>query len=272
MTTEQAAASFNPDDASGLLDDARVKITKAAVGTFTAKSGKNVGQTYVNLDVTFVGGGQETIEHYMIGDATQWAPNAAKTGVVPIGREGGKLWSKSDAVKFTKSLIDAGVPKALIGNDVTVIEGLDVHVTRVTDGRTYEAKDGKQRANSTLLVSKIYTPVDQIGKTSGKGVTAAAGGGKKPVAARPAAAAAPTGGSGAADVDAVATDTLIGILANGPLTLDNIDQPAFLALTKAKKAAIRPQVIERMKDAAFLGTLVDGGLVTFDGQEVGIAT
>lgn len=267
MTTEQAAASFNPDDASGLLDDARVKITKAAISTFTAKSGKNAGQTYVNLDVTFKSGEQDVTEHYMVGGSDQWAPNASKTGVIPVGREGGKLWNKSDVVKFWAALANAGFPKSRIGNDCSVIEGLDVHVKRVTTEGTYTDKEGKERQRAVLLVTKIYSDLD----AKGAATQAKAGGAKQSVAkaasAAPATQAAHTAPN--EEIDTVATDTLIELLSGGkPLPVNQLSQLAFVPLTKAKKSAIRSQVTSRIADPTFLGDLAEKGLIAFDGSEV----
>jgi len=258
---EEKLASFNPDDASGLLDNARVTIKKVVVDYFTAKSGSK----FVNVDVSYEGGGQAITEHYMLGGADQWAPNASKTGAIPV-TEGGKVWNKSDVFKLIKSIIDAGFPKNLIGGDLSVIEGTEVHVNRVTqEGASYTDKDGKERQRTTLLVTKLYTEQAQLGKTKG--------GSFKPKAATK--AAATTAAPAADDTnDAYATELLVQILegADGKaLPKDKLKQPAFLLIMKAKKAAIRDAVIAQLQNDAFLGSLAEAGLVTFDGGVVTLA-
>lgn len=271
MTTEQAAASFDPEDASGLLDDARVVITNAQVVNFTAKA----GQTYVNLDVTYKNGEQDVTEHYLIGGSDQWAPNKDKTGVIPVGREGGKIWNRSDVVKFWASLKNAGFRNGQnVGNDCSVLKGLDVHVKRVTTDGTYKDKEGKERQRAVLLVTKIYGQA---------GATGQANAAKKPVA-RP--AAKPVGNTGVVpaaaggntptptgDVDTLATDTLIELLAAGqPFATSELGRAAFVPLTKKKTPApTRAAVIGRIEDPAFLGGLAEQGLIAFDGQSVSAA-
>jgi hypothetical protein len=259
---EEKLASFNPDDASGLLDNARVTIKKVVVDFFNAKSGSK----FVNVTVGYEGGGQSISENYMLGGADLWAPNAAKTGAIPV-TEGGKVWNKSDVFKLVKSLIDAGFPKNLIGGDLSVIEGTEVHVNRVTqEGATYTDKDGKERQRTTLLVTKIYTEQALLGKTKGGAVA-----GK---AAKVTTEAAATTAAAGDDNDAFATEILVGILegADGKaLPKDKLKQPAFLLIMKAKKAAIRDAVIARLQNDDFLGSLAEAGLVTYDGGVVTLA-
>lgn len=265
MATEQAAASFDPEDASGLLDDARVTITNAEVTMFTAKQGKNAGQSYVNLDVTYKNGDQDVVEHYLIGGADQWVPNKTKTGVVSVGREGGKIWNKSDVVKFWAALKNAGFKNgANVGNDCSVIKGLDVHVKRVTTEGSYTDKNGAERQRAVLLVTKIY------GQASGAASKPAA---KQSVAKQATAPAASAPATPAGDVDDLATLTLVDLLAAGkPLAVGELGRAAFLPLTKSKTPApTRAAVIARIADPTFLGGLSEQGLVQFDGSTVSAA-
>lgn len=264
MADVQGAASFNPDDASGLLDNARVKITALVVDFFTATKGKNAGSRFVNADVTFEGGGQKVVEHYMIGGADQWAPNASKTGVLPVV-EGGKIWNKSDVHKLITSLVNSGFPKALVGADLSVFVGLDVHVNRVTqEGQTYMDKEGKERVRTTLLVTKLYTDMSTFTPgtaTAGKATTKAT-------------AKAATGGATTDEHDALLTEMLVEILteSGNATTKDKLPQPVFIKATRGKKTAIRQQLQERIVSDAFLGTLVEAGLIAVDGANISLAT
>lgn len=262
MAEEQGGASFNPDDASGLLDNARVKVASVVVDYVVAKSGKNAGQKYVTAAFTFEGGGQKVTESYMIGDETQWAPNATKTGVLPIN--GATIWNKSNIFKLCKSFIDSSFPKAQVGKDLSVFVGTDCHVNRVTeDGQTYTDKDGKERTRTILLVTKIY----ELPKAGGVKTTAmGAKVSKTPPTTAPA-------GAGAADDsnDVLLTDWLVEILANGAVTRDGLLQPVFIRASRAKLAAKRQALQDRIQSEAFLGGLAEAGLITVDGASIALA-
>lgn len=258
MAEQQGAASFNPDDASGLLDNARVKITKLVVDFFTSKK----GDKFVSANVTFEGGGQTITENYMVGDATQWAPNAAKNGVIAL-KEGGKIWNKSDVYAFVKSMIDSGFPKAQVGADLSVFVGSDVHVSRVTqEGQTYTDKEGKERQRTRLLVTKVY----ELPKA------AAAKGAKVSTAANKttAATAAPAAGGDDASNDEKLTEILVEILSENGNTVqrDALAPPVFIKATKRKLSAQRPAMQARIVSDAFLGTLEAQGLIKLEGSAV----
>ena len=230
MATEpQGGASFNPDDASGLVDSLRAKITNVVVDFFTANSGAK----FVNADFTYEGGGQKLTEHYMIGPADQWAPNASKTGVTPL-KEGGRLWNKSDIFALVKSLVDGGFPKAQVRDDLSVFVGSDVQLQRVTvDGATYKDKNGAERQRTRMLVTKVYE--------AGKGAPATKGTAPKAGAkAAAAATAAPVNASDDAN-DAVLTEMIAEIVAQNPdgIAKDKLQQPIFIQSTKRKLASVR---------------------------------
>ena len=259
--TEQQAASFNPDEASGLLDNARVKISAVVVDVFAADSGVK----FVNVNVTYKGDNEVT-ERYLLGGADQWAPNATKTGAIAI-KEGGRIWNKSDVFKLMKSIIDAGFPKNRLAGDLSVLVRLDVHVSRVTqEGATYtDKKTGKERTRTTLLVSKIYTDAAQLASGAyAKGATKAT---KATTKAGPAPAAS---GDDTANDD-FATEVLVEVLGKGPLAKESVKSPAFLIITKAKKSAIREAVQARLVNDAFLGSLVDAGIIAYDGTTISLA-
>ncbi len=262
----EQVASFNPDDASGLLDNARVKISSVVVDVFAADSGSK----FVNVNVTYKGDNDIT-ERYLLGGADQWAPNAAKTGAISI-KEGGRIWNKSDVFKLMKSIIDAGFPKARLGGDLSVLVGLDVHVTRVTqEGSTYkDKKTGQDRQRTTLLVSKIYTEAAQL-------ASGAYAGGKPAAAAKAAPKAAAKAGapvvSGDDSVnDEFTTEVLVEVLGKtNPIAKADVKSPAFLIITKKKQSAIREAVQARLVNDAFLGSLVEAGLIAYDGTTISLA-
>lgn len=267
MTQEKQGASFNPDDASGLFDNARAVISAVKVDYFDAKTGSK----YLNVDITFKpAAGEPITEHFLLGGADQWAPNASKTGAIPV-TEGGRIWNKSQVYRFMKSLADQGFPKNRLGNDLSVLVGTDVHVTRVTDeGQKYTDKNGKERDRTTLLVTKIYAlPGEKAGKNTGTVPTQAGG--------STAANAPPT----TADYDDYTRDVLVRVLENDgdvlklgqgkrpdAIAIEKIPGAAFVLITRDKKALIRQAVQARMTSEAFLAGLAEQGLVEFDGKQV----
>jgi hypothetical protein len=270
MAEEQvAAASFNPDDASGLIDNVRAKITGVLVDFFTSTK----GEKFVNINVSFKGDTEFT-ERYLLGGADQWAPDANKTGAIPL-KAGGKVWNKSQPFRLMKSLIDAGFPKNKLGQNLSVLVGLDVHLTRVTDGNEYADKDGNKRVGNTLLVTKIYT--EKAAMESGSYATANAAPATKATAAKakttaaPAAAAAAAVSGDDATNDEYVTEVLLAILAGGPLTKAAMKQPAFLRTTKDKKSTLRAAVQARLENDAFLSSIADAGIITFDGTTAALA-
>lgn len=267
MAEAQQAVSFNPDDASGLIDNVRAIISKVVVDYFTAKSGAK----FVNVDVTYKGD-TEFIEHYMLGDAAQWAPNASKTGAIPL-KEGGRVWNKSDVYRLTKSISDASpAMKKRLTSDLSVLVGLDVQVLRTTTDGTRQTKEGKEVPRTALLVSKVYTPEEAI--TSGayaKGGAKTSTGTKAGRATAPAAAPGSPASTATDANDEFVTEVLVEILQKGPAEKTALKQPAFLIVTKAKKSPIRQAVQDRLQDDAFLAGLAEAGLITFDGTTVALA-
>lgn len=259
----QDGVSFNPEDASGLLDSIRGKITKVVVDLFTATKGKNQGQQYVQMGVTVEGGGTKHTENYLLGNASEWAPNATKTGAIPL-KSGGKVWNKSDVFAFFKSLTDAEPKfKALIQKDLSVIVGTDVDLTRVS-GDSYQDEAGQTRTRSRMLVTKVYAMPGPGGAKAATKATAKA--------SAPAAAAAPAGPADAND------DVLTGMIleivgeAGGSVAKDALLQPIFIKATRKKLSpAVRVALQGRAQDDAFLAGLAEVGLVQFDGTTLSAA-
>lgn len=269
---QQGGASFNPDDASGLIDRLVGKITAVVVDYFTTKpTDGSAPKKLVNVDVTYEGGGQKTTEHYLLGNAEEWAPNATKTGAVPT-KPGNKVWNKSDVIKWTKSLIDAGFPKALVGSDLSVFVGTGVEVSRITqEGSTYtDKKTGKERTRTIMLVTKVTELPKKAQVAAGKPAPAS-----KPAAAAktaPAQTEAAPAASGEAADDALLTEIIVEAVSSAPLAKEALKQPIFIQATRRKVTpAQRKALQERSQDDAFLASLAEGGLIGFDGTTVSAA-
>lgn len=276
-TTERKGASFNPDEASGGFDKGRVTITKAVVDYFTATKGKNAGARFVSLNLEFTrsDGGDPIPVGLIIGNDQEWAPNSSKTEAIPT-REDGAFWNKSDIYRFMVSLVNAGFPKNRMGSDFSVLVGLDVDVERTQTGGSHKDKDGKDRPNTALLVSKIHTSqADLVSGAYAKNVTASgtAKAGSKP-SSKPSTAvktAAPVTPSG--DLNDYAKGLLVDILTEkgGSFAKAEIHKPAYIAITKAKRGAERNDIIAILQNQEFIDGLVGDGLVVDDGETLSVA-
>lgn len=273
MAEQQAGASFNPDDASGLIDTLTGKIAAVVVDYFTTKpTDGSAPKRLVNVDVTYEGQGQKVVEHYLLGNGEEWAPNATKTGAIPVV-EGKKIWNKSDVFRWVKSLVDAGFPKAQVGTDLSVFVGTEVIINRVAqegNGATYtDKKTGQTKTRTTMLVTKILNlPKAASARGSQTRTTAAA-------PAQSAAPASTEGGGG--NYDGQLTEIIIGALGqkgneNG-LAKEKLLQPIFIAATRARLSAdVRKAMQERSQSDEFLASLMEQGVISYDGATVAPAS
>lgn len=268
------AASFNPADASGLFDGGRALIKTVEVNTF--KSGK--GDSFVNVDVTYLTEGRDMTEHLMLGGVDKWAPLPDKSGAISLDNK--KVWNKSDPYRWVTSLVNAGFPSNKVGQNLKVFEGLDVTLQRVTTEGKYTDKNGKERENSVVLVTAIHTSKEDIASGAyAKNAGAAAGKAAAPAATKKAtAAAAPAAPTPAVEVsDEYVQNLLVEILSGGAVETKALGQKAFVLITKDKsvkaehKADTRKAVTARLADDAFIASLVEQGLVARNGNSLEIA-
>lgn len=258
MSAEQQAVSFNPDDASGLIDNIDALIKKVEVDYWKSERSDFRG---VYVIATYApAGGAEFTERYLLGKDSEWAPNGPKTGALPV-QAGGRIWNKSEAYKWVTSLVNAGFPKGQVGADLSVFTGANVHVNRVADGSTYKDKEGKERARTTLLVTKV----NELPK--GKGAAAKT---------TTAAASTATTGQPAEVDDKQLADFLKESIEDpknkGVVPIAKLKQEIFLRATRAKVApAVRTAMQNRVVDEGFLTGLAEAGTIGFDGTQVSAA-
>lgn len=255
MAETQGAASFNPDEASGLIDNVRATVKAIVVDIFSADSGFKG----VNANVTYAPQGMpEFTERYLIGSAEEWAPNADKSGVLSL--TGKKIWNKSEIFRLVTSFVNGGFPKEKVTDKLTVFVGSEVQLQRIADGTTYiNKKSGQEQKRTTMLVTKVY----ELPKAGGAAKTTAASKGKAASTAAPA---------GDFDVDATLTDMLVGIVAEkGSVAKTGLAQPIFLAATKQKLSTQRAALQARAQDDAFLASLAEAGVIGFDGTTISAA-
>ena len=173
---EAGGTSLRPSDAvegGGLLDNVDVTWEEVRFemwdynGTQQPSPALKVGMKLED--------GDKADQFFSCGKAEDWAPSKDGTKLVPIGGARG-LNKSSNFMILLDSLIKAGFPEDKIGDECTVLEGLECHMVRVpapkrpglapakarADGRTYE--------RTNFVVDVIHKlPWDKKG--SGKGKT-----------------------------------------------------------------------------------------------------
>lgn len=223
-------------------------------------------------------------QYYSAGDLANFAPSPDGYSLEPVSGKTA-LNSNSNAAKFLMSLQAAGagaLDEILNSGSVQGLVGLKCHMNRVAQPkRSGIVRTGKNadREQTILLVTKIIampgqavaSPVKALGAKVGQGLPAAkpaakvgmggvAGAASKPVV--------PAGTNGAAtpnaDVDSLAAETLIGLLAaaGGAMAKKDLPPATFRALAGNP---LKTKVVSRIFEDAFLSS-VDG--ITYDGSTV----
>ena len=206
---KKSGVSLNPDDfveGGGLLDNVDVTWKECRFKMFDYNG---TAPETPALRITMEVEGQEEEEqnqYWSAGSPQEWEPNEDGTALNAIGSARG-VSKSSKFSSLMKSVLDAGFPKDKIGNDISVLDGLQCHMVRVkaparpglvkaprADGRVYE---------ETILV------VDSISKMPAgiKGGKAAAVKGKgKAVTEEPE----------EADIEGKTTLSILSILESNP--------------------------------------------------------
>lgn len=74
--------------------------------------------------------GDQSIQHYTIGDATAFGPDETGKGIVATGTRT-SLGKGSNFFIFLENLINAGFPEDRFDNDVSAFDGMVVHITPI---------------------------------------------------------------------------------------------------------------------------------------------
>lgn len=202
--------SLKPSDAvagGGLLDDEDVKIVESKFTMFDY-GGKAQPVPALMWKLDRMDGTDPISQYWSMGKALDWIPSDDGKELVPIGRAT-ELIESSNGMLLITSVINAGIPESKLGDDATIFEGMECHVNRIA---APVRKGLNQAEGKTILtVTKIHKlPWEKAAATpaaKGKG-----GGKRKPAAGKGKAAAAVD--DGAADIDALATEFILGVLAN----------------------------------------------------------
>lgn len=154
------AGSLRPSEAKsgGLLDDADVTIKQARFVRYDY--GGKAEKPALALAVEMVDAeNQAHIEYYSAGDLKFFIPTADGKGYDTVG-EKTVLYKSCNTIQFLESLVKAGFPESKLGDDIGVIDGLKVHVSRVPQKKRTFQDGRKAKEDATiLLVDKILGEV-----------------------------------------------------------------------------------------------------------------
>jgi len=193
------AVSLNPEEfveGGGLIDDVDV-VMKECVFDMFDYNGKMVPGVPALKIVMELGEGEEATQYYSMGSNADWIPSEDGSQLLAVGKATNIRMSSNGGI-FLKSLIDAGFPAEDLGDDITVLDGLQAHVIRVpAPKRPGIKKETEKKFEDTILIigdiiampGEKKKPAGAVkGKGKGKGKGKAATSKAKPAKETPPAA------------------------------------------------------------------------------------
>ena len=179
----EKTASLNPEnfvEGGGLIDDVDV-VFKECVFDMFDYNGKVVPGV-PSLKITMGMENEEAVQYYSVGSSNDWIPSEDGSQLVAVGKASNIRMTTNGGI-FLKALIDAGFPVDKLGDDITILTGLQAHVIRVPAPKRpgLEKKkrdDGKNYEETILIVSEITSLPWEKSKPKGAPKTKAAPKGK----------------------------------------------------------------------------------------------
>lgn len=249
---------FNPEnfvEGSGLLDDINVLFKEARAEMFDY-NGKATAAPCIRITMED-DDGAEHLQYFSMGKATDWQPSEDGLSVIAVGKATG-IANSSNAAQLIASLVNCGFPANKITDEVTWLEGLRVHLSRVPAPKRGglvkpPREDGRVFEDTILTVSEIlqYPWDKKAAAPKGKPATGKPATGGKATTTSTAAAAAPPADD---DLDGQCTGILLEILGEkdgGPIKKNLIPS---LAMAKVKADPNRNKIIARIFTDDFLKT------------------
>lgn len=203
-------------------------------------------------------------QFYSMGSGADksWAPNPdTGTSLVPIpGGPGAGLVNSTNWAYFLKSLYDAGMPKGIFTNDVSVLDGIRVHMQNIPEPeerKGFQSQTGEASEDRKAGVIAVVSEIKDDGKpwegTGGVPAAGAAAPAPKPTAGKPvampklaAAPAPPTGDLTEEDVVNAALNATAEVLS----IETNAGGMSKIALRAAAKTQISTTLGPDMAEAA----------------------
>jgi len=273
--------SLRPSDAQagGFLDDADVTLTECRFVTwdYMGKAKPSVALKIAMLDEE----GRVHDQYYSAGDPAKLQPSADGKAIQGVeGAAPGGLTSSTNAVAFLSALVNAGFPEDQITNDVSVFDGMVVHVNQVAQPKRAGLKNQKEGQTYLLVTRIVRMPGEAAPPKAAKGapvtrptavtgprpvnsVATPAAVATQPAAAAPTAVAVEVSG----DLVAKARATVMEILAakGGTVPKQRLPTEAFRVLGNDPD---RNSIVTLVFQDAFLAQAVAEGAFAYDGTNV----
>lgn len=157
--------SLNPEDfieGGGLIDDVDVIFAENLFEMFDygGKADTPAPCLKIALEVADVDDPVE--QYYSMGSANDWIPSEDGTQLVAVGKAT-NIRATSNGGIFLKSLLDAGFPAEDLGDDITVLDGLQAHMIQVpAPKRTGLKKTKDQEAREERFGPPMILVVSEI--------------------------------------------------------------------------------------------------------------
>lgn len=235
----------------------------------TKQDGTKVGPAKLACKITMVplGGGEAREQHYSLGtNAHQsWQPNPETgKGLVPVpGGPGTPPNASTNWAFLVKSLYDSGLPQGILNDDLSVLEGIHVHMANVPEPeerKGFQAKTGEAGETQGPKTIAVVTEIKDDGKPwEGTGgvptETAAKPNGKVQHIAKPASTAtktAPTQSAAASDDDETIAIKGVSTVLMDPKHSNSIGKLMLRTSTfKTLSGSHSPEVVQRVLNAYF---------------------
>jgi hypothetical protein len=151
--------------------DFEVIVAKFAMYDYGGKSDRGPAPAIV-LDLD-VGSDKPISQAWSVGKAADWMPSEDGKRLLAIGKQKA-LNTSSNAAMLLTSMVNAGLPEDMLGEDIGVLVGLRGHMDRIPSPKKRgDLKEGKE--DTVLLVTSISSlPGEKKAAAKGKGGKAAA--------------------------------------------------------------------------------------------------
>jgi hypothetical protein len=196
--------SLKPSEAvegGGLLDDVDVKVVEAKFAMFDY-NGTATPVPAILLKLDAMDDTEPLLQYFSVGKALDWMPSDDGKELVPIGKAT-QLVSSSNGMLLLQSIVNAGFPESKLGDDISVLEGMECHVNRIAAPvrKGLTQKEGK----TILTITKIHKYPWEDTPSKGKAKSSK---GSKVAKAKPKTQEATV------DAESATTDFILGVLTN----------------------------------------------------------
>jgi len=159
MTETAKFAPSEMGEGGGLLDDVDVTFKECRVCSWDYNGKVPTAVPAIKVAMQLADGGDAAEQYWSAGSSKDWMPSEDGKKLVAIGKATALVRS-SNAGILMESIINSGFPEDKISDDISALEGMEVHMMRVPAPKRgglvkTERSDGKDFEATVLTVSKI---------------------------------------------------------------------------------------------------------------------